>query len=121
MTRETHPRIKELTKLLKGDILLKVIELENKLDEVNQLANNQKYSDATTIRKLEESEQSLKNQLSNQVDHLENIRNAIETIVALRYPDVQLNPSWQMSNEPRPANEPEELLALRHIYKLTGF
>ena len=76
------------------------------------------------LTKLKSELESSQSRLSVEVDHLYDIRKAIETVVALRYPDVTLETLGQFGNITATSNlidESEELLALRHIYKLTEF
>lgn len=68
--------------------------------------------------------ENLQNRLNNEVQHLDNIRKAIESFAALRFPGTEFDPASYQPPIPTgyvKVEEPEELLALRHLYSLTGF
>lgn len=121
----SETRKKEIRQLRNPELKMLLMQTEDQLFENSEIAYKQKNSDNREIKTLEEKNQSLQNQLGVQVDHLDNVRKAIESIAALRFPGTEFDTSSWIKITP-PAgyvkmDEPEELLALRHLYSLTGF
>ena len=107
--------------------------LKRELEKLVGDKNAENFDLANAVRKLtnerNKAQDELKgsqNKLSLEVNRLVEIRNAIETIGAVKFPGASfenentpfMSTPVQMASQ---SAEPDELLALRHIYKLTGW
>ncbi len=103
----------------KSDLVDMVVSLNDEADRLARINT----TDTREIKKVMEDRDQLKKRLAVEVDRLSDIQKAIETICAVRFPGAEFNrlPSHSVYQPTLEPVEPDELLALRHLYSLTGF
>jgi len=107
--------------MLKKDII-ELLELKTKaIADSNEQQRLTKHSDEKLKNDLANSEMSVRVERGR----LEEIRHSIIAVAAVKFPGAVFEDSTPFTSPVQsvelPTNEPEELLALRHIYSLTSY
>ncbi len=104
--------------MLKKDLIVELRIRDKRLSD----EESDKRTAERLCKKLEDDIANQKTATNLERARLDNVRKAVETVIALKFPGSQIAETTPFTfPQEGMLGEPEELLALRHIFSLTSY